>query len=311
MDNIGQFVAYLRKQQNLSQVQLANKLGYDRNFISKIECGKSKIPKNILYPLSIYLKFDFVGFSKYIHNYTSLEHFILATDLVASIENRNIHQMEKLLLDPIIINEFNYGNPLILKLYCSAVIETNINNNTYNSINICLSILNMNTIHDIVDFSPALYKENRYYSSILLLGYNLFSTNEHKLHKTLIYNTIKEFELNIFNDSISAEISEYFTKKFYINILNNYADILFYFKEYENALAIVKKAIAFASSYKILFLLDFLLKLKVDILCSLGYFSEAKVAYTQFDSICELLENNDYFIKSKLEFKNKYKDLEI
>lgn len=311
MGNIGQLVASLRKQQNLSQLQLATKLGYERNFISKIERGKNKIPQDILYPLSMYLKFDFVSFSKYTHIYNSVEHFILATELIDYIETNNISQINKLLLDPIIIQEFNYGNPLVLKLYCSALIETTVNNNIHNSINICLSILQIDNIYNINTFTPKLYKEDRYYSSILLLGYNLFRINKHKLHRTLLYNTIIEFETNIFNDTISTDISEYFTKKFYISILNNYANILFYYKEYNSALCVIEKALNFASDYKILFSLDFLLKLKIDVLYSLGYFPEANTTYLQFKSTCELLKNNEYFLKNELEFKNNYKNLNI
>lgn len=311
MGNIGQLVASLRRQQKLSQLQLATKLGYERDFISKIERGKNKIPQNILYPLSMHLKFDFVNFSKYTHIYNSVEHFTISTELIDCIENNNIEKMSQLLLDPVLIEEFDYGNPLILKLYCSAIIETKVNNNIYNSIDLCLSILKINSISNISTFIPQLYKEDRYYSAILLLGYNLSCLNKHQLHKTLIYNTIKEFETNIFNDSISTDISEYFIKKFYICTLNNYADILFYFKEYKEALSVIEKAINFASDYKILFSLDFLLKLKVDALCKLSYFSEAEITYLQFKSTCELMKSTDYFIKNELEFRNKYKLLNI
>lgn len=310
MENIGEIISLLRKEHNISQQKLGLLIGYDANFISKIERGKSKLPQNLLLPLSKALKFDFVTFSQYEDNYKTFEHFLAASKLQATIDNMDAIQMEIELRNPIIQNEFTYGTPLILKKYCIALVKTVTYKDLQTSNNLCMEILNIESLSDITYFKPTLYSEDRYYSTILLLGVNLYNLNKHTLHKNLLQNTLVTLEESIFNDEISISLTSYFFKKYYINLLNNYADVLYTLKEYKIALDICNKAINFGVKYNNSYMINFLLRLKIEILFKLGDLELANHTFSNFKSVCDITNNLTYFEKVIIDFKSNNMNLD-
>lgn len=54
--NIGDRIKLLRKEMELSQVQLAQRLGVDRSTISKYECGERQVPIGSIVPLAKILR---------------------------------------------------------------------------------------------------------------------------------------------------------------------------------------------------------------------------------------------------------------
>lgn len=47
-NNFGKKLAYLRKKRNLSQIQLAEIIDSNFNYVSQIECGRANITMNML-----------------------------------------------------------------------------------------------------------------------------------------------------------------------------------------------------------------------------------------------------------------------
>lgn len=172
-----------------------------------------------------------------------------------------------------------------------------------------MEVLNIKSLNDIKYFSPSLYNENRYYSTILLLGVNLHNLNKYTIHKQLLQNTLSTLEDHIYNDEISISLSSYFFKKYYVNLLNNYADALYTLKEYQTALDICIKAEDFSIKYSTLYMLHFVLKLKVETLYKLDNTDLANITFSNFKSLCYITKNLEYMESSIIDFKNKKIDL--
>ncbi|EIJ42349.1 putative transcriptional regulator with C-terminal CBS domains [Beggiatoa alba B18LD] len=53
--DIGRRIRQIRKEKGLTQTDLANALGFDRSFLSKIEAGTSDVTSSTLYEIAKYL----------------------------------------------------------------------------------------------------------------------------------------------------------------------------------------------------------------------------------------------------------------
>ncbi len=308
MKKLGSIIAVLRKNKKLSQEQLSNLLGCTREFISQIERNKCNLPSYHILPLSNILCIDLNNLINHIDDYNSFEHYLLASKLIDCIEEKRIMDIDELLKNEIIINEFDYGEAMVLKLYCSALVEKYINNDIKKSIDFCLEVLNIENIDCIEAFYPAHGRKGRYYSTILTLGVNLSLIGEDLLHLKLLENTIYFLEENIFNDTLPNSTLNPFHKKSYIVFLNNYSDVLFSFKQFNKSLDICNKAIHFANKQSSSFNLELLLFLKTKILCELDLYEDAKKTYMHFKSICEI-KNNINYLNEKNTVLNSYKKL--
>lgn len=306
MKNTGEIIKYLRKSKNLSQEQLSDLIGCTREFISQIERNKCNLPDYLVLPLSNILTHDLTKLIKTIDEYEKLEHYILSYQLIELIEKKDNYNIFLLLKNEIISSEFNYGNPKVLKLYCTALIETAINNNIEASTEICLQQLDLNNLEEIYKFTPKLTNYYRYYSTILVLGCNLHLENKFELHRVLLARTLTFLNSTIINNVLPISSVDYFFKNFYITTLNNYSDVLFRLSQFEESFTFCEQALEFATTNNILFMLDSLLKLKIEILCNLNEIPQAKEVYLQFKYTCQLMRNNIYFEESTQIFKWKY-----
>lgn len=309
MKNIGEIIKYLRKSKKLSQEDLSELVGCSREFISQIERNKCNLPDYLILPLSKFLSHDISNLIKNIDKYENFNHYLISHKLIDLIEKKDNHSINLMLKNKTIVNEFDYGYPKVLKLYCSSLIETVINKDIEMAIEICMQQLSLNNIYEIPNFKPTLGAYDRYYSTIIILGVNLHLVGKNELHKTLLFNTILFFEENIFNEFLPISTVDYFFKKYYILLLNNYADTLFTLGEFENALITCEKATLFAIDNQILYMVDLLTKLKIEILYNLNEVDKSKETYLQFKYICQLINNNSYFEDTTETFKIQYSNI--
>lgn len=306
---IGTIVSDLRKRQKLSQENLAFKLNCSREFISQLENDRRSIPDHFIIPLSIALDYDFSTLIANLHKFNTIEHFMFAHKIIDAIEEKNISKICNLLNEPIVEVEFTYGYPLTLKLYCQAMKLSIVDNNYIESNKVCSKVLEIESFESISKFVPKLYNEERYYSTILIASNNLFNLQLYDYEQILLKNTICFLELNYFNTIIPISTVSLFFKRFYITVLNNYADLLFAQKDFNTSFIICQKAIDFATKNDLMFLLNLLLCLKIKILYKLGNLKQARYTYLQFKSICEITYTLDYFEISTLRFKKHYPNL--
>lgn len=304
MQAIGKIIAEKRKSKAMSQEDLAILLDCTQQFISKVERDKSGLSKIYQIKFSKIFDFDFVTLCNNLEHYRSLEHYLLSRELIIAIEEENRSKIKEILKDELLISEFNYGRPLILKLYSKAVIALE-NKENERVFKFTLAVFEKDSILEMEDFKLETSQEYRYYSTILVLSIALEKTGHKALALKVLKNTIDFLEASYFNVLAISSI-EYFFKKFYIAVLNNYSDLLFILGENNLALETCDKAIKFAIKNKILYTLDFLFYLKIEILYYLDRINEAKNLRNQLIAFCELTDNFSLIEELDLLIKEKY-----
>ncbi len=287
---------------------MANLINVSRTVITKIELGTREPTDEQLTVLSNKLGFDFYSFRMHIHNYKSLEHYLLASELLKCIKIHDINTISNIIQENKIFSELNYDAAQILKTYCETLVLIKLENNIDLAFNICLNFFKIN-INDINKFKPKVAMPEQYYSMILNLGYCLSIKKDFENLLNLYNNTISFLEHLYFNDNLPSIGITNFYRKYYIICLNNLADTYFVFENYYDALYYCNRGIAFSNKLNILNVLPHLLKLKVEILCSENHYDDANETYLGFKILCQLTEKIKYFEDVTLTFKSKYPKL--
>ncbi len=307
-NTIGNIISILRTSNNLSQEQLANLTNVSRAVIAKIETGNRTPTEEQLIILSNKLNFDLISFTNKIHNYKTLEHYLLAYELIKLINKNNIISIADIIDENPIFFELNYGEPMILKIYCETIVQIQIKKNIDFAYSSCINFFKIKDL-DFSVFTPKINMPNQYYSMILNFGFCLNQKGDCS-NAILLYNsTIAFFENLYFNDNLPLVNVDNFYRKYYIILLNNLADTYFISDDYVNALAICIKAIEKSKQLNILNVLPMLVKLKVELHYNLGELDISQEAYVDFKSICRLTNNMPYFENSTETFKSKYSNL--
>lgn len=306
VDTINILIKRLRTEKKLTQFQISNLLKIPSSTYAMIESGHRSISNDILTQLSIVLDFDLVTFSQKIHNYNSLEHYLLATELIQLSSLNKVDEISYIFKTSPIINEFTYGEPHIIKTYCEILVLVGIENNIDLVYTTCIDFLK---IKKLEDFQPKMNMPNKYYSIILNLEYCLYLQKMYDETITINKAQIDFLENLYFKSDFPFMNVPSFHKKYYIICLNNLAEVLFTLKDFDNALQICNKGIAKSNSYNVLSILPMLLKLKVEILCTLENYSEAKSTYIQYKVLCEITDKLDYLEASTIKFRTMYPNL--
>lgn len=291
---IGSIIKKIRGHKGKTQQQLASCCKCSKDNISKIERGVHNPSEAILYALSKYLEFDFITINEKLNDFESYEHYILTYEIIKLIQKQEIKELEKLLNNTIVQNEFTYGEPLIAKNYCKSIIMFHIDKDYDSVLNLSLESLNI-TYDQISTFMPELNKHKYYYSFTLSLGIVLYHYKKFNLLLDLQRNVISFFENNYFNNIIPTSSINSYYKKFYITMLNNYADTFFTLKNYKMSLQICEKAINKSNELSMHNIIPQLLKLKIENLCFLEKNHLAKTYFEHFKSICIVCNNAEYF----------------
>lgn len=305
---IGSLIKTLRVEKKLSQEELATLCGYSRSVISMVECDNREPTEELYHLLSSILDFDFISLSNKIHNFHNLEHYLLAMELINLIDLDDDNKIASLLSNDIIVNEFNYGEPLLIKQYCHLLVLLYLENDIDTALTNCCEILEID-INNLSNFTPKINMPNQYYSIIVALTFCFYKQNNLELCLLLNKILIDFLEKTYFNNNINFYALDFYYKKLYITSLNNQADILHNSNNNNLALETCNKAIFKCHTLNILNILPMLLKLKVDILCTLNDIINAKETYIDFKSICRLTNNLAYFDTSSQVFKTNYPSL--
>lgn len=304
-NSIGDVVRYLRKKEELSQEQLANILYLSKTVISKIESGKREATQEQLILLSNFFKFDLLTFATKIHNFKTLEHYLLSHELTDYIRNNQFDEIYNVTQSNPTFIELNYGTPKILSTYCNTLIQIHIHKNINNALMIATEFFNVK-LSDFSKFTPIISESNQYYSLILTLCYCLCEIGNQEKALLVYERTLTFLESTYFNENLPFLNIDNFYRKFYIICLNNIADIYFNSQDYELALEYCNKALLNSNKLNILSILPHLIKLKIEILCSQNEYTLAKETYMDFKSICRLTYQEKYFNASTDTFKSKY-----
>lgn len=295
----------IRNKNNISQSALAKMTNMSRSAIAMIESGDRMPTDDFLINLSKIYKFDMVALVKNISKYESIEHYLLVNKLLNLINLRDDFEIKLLLENPTIENEFNYGEPLIIKQYCEVLVLLELAKDYNSAYEKCIDYLKINP-SDIKNFQPKICMPNQYYSQILNFVYTLNSLEMFEEQLIICEIFVKFLEDTFFYGEVPLTILDSFTKKLYIICLNNLADTYFRFKKYNESLIICNNGISESNKLNVLSVLPMLIKLKIQILYCLEHFSEAKNVFEQFKSICEITNNYNYFESTMKIFKINY-----
>lgn len=135
---IAEAIKISRRNLYISQNQLANLSNYSRTTISMIEAGKRKPTDEFLIVLSNILNFDFITLAQKVENYQTLEHYLIANELLKYISLHDTYTISTLLDNEIVKKEFTYGEPLIIKEYCSILVFTHIDKDLSGAYSACV-----------------------------------------------------------------------------------------------------------------------------------------------------------------------------
>ncbi len=301
---LGQTISRLRKERGYTQQELAEKLFCSRELVAKIEAGTRSLSEECIIKLSIILDFNFAYYKSHSHNYRNLEHYNIVHKLIDLQRVGDYQEIESILQNNDAIDELNYGYPFIIREYCRSLVLVNINNDYSSARIILLNALKIPNSKDIIYFEPSYDGEGRYFSCILLLSLVLCVEKKLSLSLVLIKNTITFLQENYFDDIFSqSEVPQYY-KHVYIALLNNQADILYNQKKYNDALLVCDKINKIMNESDSYYSLEYVLKLKVQILYKQKLITLSQGAYDEFKIICRLKNSveyfystNDYFIK--------------
>ncbi len=302
---INNLVKQLRIEYGYSQKDLATLIHCSPQHISRLEKGHREVTDELISSLSKVFNVDFFHLKSKLERFNSIADYTDFYFLRQCIEKEDFVGIEEKIheLDAC-PNRFNYGDPLLLKQYCKALILSIQHKEYIQSTELCYFALNCSE-EDLLSFVGNSPKISTYYSIAFLLLFNYYHVGKIDTALKISEQLLKHFRQMQNNSYFSFVNQEYFFNKAYISILNNSGYLQLENKEYSIALDIANLALDTCNKLNQLKYLSSLYDLKFECLYNLERFSEAKDVYKDFISICRITDNLTYF-----ENRNaRYKDL--
>ncbi len=305
---LGSAIKKVRTEKQLTQFQLSKLTNMSRTTITMFESGERQPSTEHLVLLSNKLDFDFVTLTNKISNFKNFDHYLLANNLVKHINHGSIEDIKKVFDSSTIINEFTYGEPLVIKTYCETLLLIQVHNDIEAAYQKCVEFFKID-MDSISNFHLKIDMPSHYYAMFFTLSHYLYKEQEWDKLISLYKIMLDFLERNYFNNNINFTNIDRFYKKHYIVCLNNLSEIYFLSKDFKKALHFCNKGIEASREMNKLNVLPFLTKVKVEVLYCSGEVDEAKESYTDFKSFCRVTNNLDYFEESTKIFKDKYTGL--
>lgn len=305
------FIKSLRNEKGLTQYQLAERIKCSREYISLLEQGARPITTTFAIPLSKELNFNFIDYSRNAHLYHNFEVYMIEQSFKTILINENLEELETFFSDKLVQKYVNDTTIKSYIIYCHALIYLHIKRDYMSCISVILEYFNVPSLEELYNFNPTLSENINYYSCLVILGVALYEVGEVELSERLTKNTLDYVKSYFFSKPIITNSVDVRMKKTYIALLNNHADNLYIKHDLDEALVACNKAIETVTSMGLLYILNLILKLKLQIVCGLNIPSEIDDAYNQFRAICSLLKKQDYFNTSMDEIRKEYPEIEF
>ncbi len=311
INNLGNLIAKLRKDNNITQDALADSISCSRSYISYLERNQRALQPEYCTPLSKVLNFNLKQYLHSYHKYKSIDHYILVTNIIELLNDGNFQKAKSILKNNKTVSELSYGSAYIIKVYCSALVSVVVDKDYISSEKAILKLLNIKSRRMVSQFTPDFSDEERYYSAIILLSNIFANQKEYKHVISLLSNTIDFLEKHIFDKTYQKETINIYFRKLYVTAYNNYADAFFNLKEYSEALKYCNVACTLVKDYELNHVWEMVLKLRIEILYMMDKIDEAQEVYNDFKTICRLKEKTEYFHSTNNVFITKYPKLFI
>ncbi len=302
---INNLLKQLRKEYGYSQQELANMIHCSPQHISRLEKGHREVTDELISSLSKVFNVDFFHLKSKLERFTSIADYTDFYYLRQCIEKEDFVGIEKKIQElDACPNRFNYGDPLLLKQYCKALILSLLNKEYEKSIELCYYALNCSE-EDLLSFVGNSPKISTFYSISFLLLFNYYHVGKIDTALKISEQLLIHFRQMQNNNYFSFINQEYFFNKAYISILNNSGYLHLENKDYTAALEIADLALDTCNNLNQLKYLSSLYDLKFECLYNLERYSEARVIYQDFKAICRITNNSVYFENRT----NRYKEL--
>lgn len=297
----------IRTDLGYTQKELANMLNCSQELISRIEKGERDIADDLLIKLSTIYKTDLIDYKLNIQKFKSLLDYKAYHELIYLINyENNLKLIEEKLKDEVVQN-LDYGEPLLLKRHCMALLESNVHQNFEKTIEITLENLEC-TLEELPTLRLNTLKSPFYYASLLVLTPALFVTGKKDLAITTTEKFLSHLDEMWDNSFFKYSIQNHQYVKNYVLILNNLAYMYFLEGEYEKSNNICDLTIKKSGNFYTLFAYHHVFKVKIEALYHLGRLEEAKKAYTHLELYCDYLGYDKHLERVRFDLKNSCPD---
>ncbi len=306
-NTFGALLKSIRIKNDFSQENLAKLTNHSRSAISMFESGERLPTNEFLVSLSKIFKFDFISLIENIDKYKNLDHYLLVNEILQLVSIRDDEKINKIINEHPLIQEFDYGEPLLLRQYCEVLMLMDYHKDYNKTFELCTKFLNIDP-DNIQNFKPKIRANKRYYSQTINLCCCLRFLGEYEKLLTLSKILVKFLEDTYFKTDIPLVDIDFFFKRYYLISLYNQADAYFKLKDYTKALEVCKTVVSQCSKQNILDILPNTYRLNTEILFSLGDFEEGKHSLELFRAVCVITDNLEDFESIVEAFRVKYGD---
>ncbi len=282
----------IREELGYTQQEFAELLHCTQAQVSRIESNERPVSNEILTDLSNLYKVDLRNNLNVITNFKSFEVFEKYQKLL-KFQNLNnhdlLHELEEELKDPILEQEFNTGELLLLKNLSHAIVQCFLHKNFSLAMEYCLKNTEC-TEEEMLTYNPQTIKSPFFYSSMTCFCISAFSLGKIDLTLAVCGNMFDHY-----NEVWSNEVYSYATNDIFYKMQNIffyiiYAFILFKSEAYIQAYQMCDVITFKAKELNILNMIGFMLFIKFQVLYKLGDIDLAKEVFGELQVIYKYAE---------------------
>ncbi len=303
---IHKLIKKLRKSRGLTQIALAEQLGYSNRQIMRIESGEADISKEAIELLSKAFNVDihqYLSISDKFKTFECYEEYIQLRKEVENADLDNIKASYNRLKDN---PNFKDGEKLQLILYCNSLILSFCDNEYIKSNEICLKALDVFGYRDYMSFLETNILTEMSYPVLFQMSYNYLNIGEFDRSYRLSTQLYKHFKNLVFENSLPLKNDMYHMKKYYIAATNNLAHLYYELKNYEKALELTNEAVNLSNQFGVNIFTHYVMHTKFQIYYAMGDIENAKKFYNIFEYSCEIHGKNAYYNGVLEHIKSKY-----
>ncbi len=304
--DIHELIKKLRKSRGLTQIELAEQLGYSTRQIMRIESGEVDISKEAIDILSKAFNVDIHQYLSISHKFKTIECYEEYIKLRKAVENVEFESIkagyERLKDNP----NFQDGEKLQLILYCNSLILSYCDRKHTKSNEICFEGLDVFGYRDYMSFLKTNILTEMSYPLLFQICYNYFSIGELDLSYNLSLELYNHFKHIVFENSLPLKNDMYHMKKYYIGAINNLAHLFYELNNYEKALTLIDEAIILSNQFGINILTHYLMQTKFEIYYAMEDIQNAKTFFNIFEYSCEIHGKKNYFNSVLNHIKSEY-----
>lgn len=303
--SLSKILKKIRLDYGFTQRELADKIACSQELISKIELDRHEVTDDILLALSTVYKIDLLNYKADIKKFNSFKEYKAYNELLIYFDYRtDLKKIEKMLKNKT-VQGFDYGEPLLLKRHCKALLELNLYNNPQKAIESALENLEC-TLEEFLELEPKTLKSPFYYSSVLLLSIALYEVGKVDLVSNIFEKYLNHYKPLLDSGYVKHSKQGYLHSKIYLLALSNYAYMVFTSGDYEKANKLCDYTLIESKKHDKQYAIPDILKLKTEIFYKDNKIDEAKAIFMHLKLYCMYNMNSSFFNKTEEGFKNAY-----